>query len=408
MSLRSHRLLVAALLLGGCTPPPEEQKKVITLGAILDLTGDLADIGSEELDAAKLAVEEINAAGGVLGATLALDNRDPALDKDRAKAGAQALVDVGVPAILGSTASGVTLAVAEVTVPAGVVLISGASTSPLLTTVADDGLLFRTTPSDALQGRVLAQRARAKSLTRAATIYVPGAYGEGLSNAFRDAFVAAGGTLTSATAYTEAQQSYTDLLTTVFADNPEAVVLAGYPVDSAQIIKDYLLAFADRNTQWFFSDGLSDTGFVTLVGGSQFTFPHEGTAPARPQGERTSAFNAAFSARYGREPAAGFTGAVNIYDAVYLVALAMEAAGQAQGAAIKTRLADLSAPGGATFSPATFKDALAAVKAGQDINFEGASGSVDMDSAGDVVAPYDIWRVESSQITVVEAGVSPQ
>lgn len=401
-------LAAVALGLCACTEDTKQDKTTITLGGLLDTTGALSEIGSEEIKAVDLAVALVNDSGGVLDSELAFDNRDPALDPGRATQAATALVNAGVGAIVGSTASGITLAAAEVTVPGGVVLISGASTSPSITGYADNGLLWRTISSDALQGRVLAARARAKNFTRAATIYVPGAYGQGLSDTFETAFEAAGGTVTSANAYTEDQQSYAALLATVMADDPDAVVLIGYPVDAAQIVKDYLAAHAASGTFWFFTDGISGAEFITGVGASAFNgFSHEGTLPATPAGAEVDAFKAAFSARYGRPVNAGFTGAINVYDAVLVLALAMQAAGAADGASIKSKLAAVSTPPGTTYGPSQFAQALAAVKAGTEIDFQGASGQLDFDAAGDVGGTYDIWDVQNGALHTVASGLSP-
>jgi ABC-type branched-subunit amino acid transport system substrate-binding protein len=393
--------------LTACPPPENTPRGTITLGSLLDVTGDLAQIGSEELNAVKLAVEEINRADGVLDSDLKLENKDPALDVDVAKSAAQALVSAGAVAVIGSTASSITLAAASILAPARIVQVSAVSTSPAITTYSDDGYLFRTCPSDALQGKLLAQRAYAKGLRKAATIYVPGAYGEGLSASFRAAFEGLGGTVSSTNAYTEGQSSYAALLTTVYADSPDSVVLVAYPADGAQVVKDYLSAFSQRGTHWFFSDGLADAAFITLVGASSFTFQHEGSQPAVFTGATATAFAAAFQAKYGAAPSDGFTGVQNAYDAVYLVALAMAAAGKSDGVSIRDKMAAVSGPPGTKYTAAQFKEAVAAVKAGNDIDYDGASGPVDMDANGDVVGPYDVWKVSGGAFTYVERGVNP-
>ncbi|MBI5542279.1 MAG: ABC transporter substrate-binding protein, partial [Deltaproteobacteria bacterium] len=119
----------------------------IKLGAILSTTGSLATHGTDELEATQLAVEEINNAGGVLGSKLSLESRDDASDKTRAPTVAQELVALGVPAIIGASGTSVTQAMATVTIPAQIPTLSPGATSPALTSLQDDGFVFRTAPS---------------------------------------------------------------------------------------------------------------------------------------------------------------------------------------------------------------------------------------------------------------------
>src|SRR5437868_5866669 len=146
-----RKVAVWAVCLGvaGCGG---SSKSTITIGALLSQTGSLATIGQEELQAAQLAIDEINAGGGVLDGQLVLTNSDHGSDSTRTPAAATDLITNKKPiAILGGIASGSTVAASGVTIPAGVVLISGASTSPALTQIeSTSGLVFRTCPSDAL------------------------------------------------------------------------------------------------------------------------------------------------------------------------------------------------------------------------------------------------------------------
>src|SRR5690242_6479022 len=239
--MRKSAVWAVLLVVAGCGNGSGNGGGTITIGAMLSQTGSLATIGQEELQAAQLAVDEINAAGGVLGMNLALTNADDGSDKTRAPTAAMQLVGQKVPAILGALASGSTLAASDVTIGADTVLISGASTSPAISTLADNSTVWRTCPSDALQGHLLAERAKAKGFTSAAIIWIPGPYGQGLSDAFATNFTQMGGTVVFNQMYTEGQQSYMSMLTSVYASTPapDAVVLIAYPVDGAQIIKDY-------------------------------------------------------------------------------------------------------------------------------------------------------------------------
>lgn len=403
---RSVFAAVLGLLMSACSGGDGEGTTAGTLriGTLISTTGSVASAGIDSLEAATLAVDEINAAGGVLGRRLELINRDDGNSPARARTAAQALVGIPVPVVIGALGSEATLTSFDVTRDAQVVQITASSTAPDITTAPDNGYLFRTCPSDVLQARLIAQRAMAKGFRRVAVIHVPGAYGVGLASAFETSFTALGGTLVGRTEYVEGQTSYEELLNGVYTRNPEAILLVGYPVEASQIIRDYLSGFVIRGTFWFFSDALEDPEFVTAVGASGFTFAHEGTAPGATDSERYRAFQAAFRNKYGEESSLPTNS--NTYDAVYLVALAIEAAGQADGTAIRDHLTEVSR-GGTPYGPAEFRQAVEAIRAQQDIDFEGASGPVDLDANGDVVAPYHVWRISGGRLEVIEPSVSP-
>ena len=400
----------AALLLGvltsaGCDDEEEVPPPAITFGAIFSTTGDLASIGLQELQAATLAVNEINAAGGVLGKQLALSKYDDGTDPARAATAAEALKGEGVPVVFGAIGSSFTLAAAAVLSPAGIVGIAGASTSPAITGFEDNGFLFRTCPSDAFQSKLLASRARARGLSRIAVINLPGAYGQGLADAFKADFEAAGGEVVFSEAYTEGQASYSDLVGRAVAATPDGMLLAAYEIDGGQIVKDYSTGFLDPNLFWYFADAVANRDFVDTAGAGSFNFPHEGTVPGSPAGQRYDAFAASYSAAFGEAPTAGFY-QVNIYDAVYLAALATAKAGSPDATAIRDALPGVSA-GGTSYGPGEFAAAVAALAAGEDVNYEGASGSVDLDAAGDTTGLYDIWEIHDGVIVTTESGLAP-
>lgn len=369
------------------------------MGAVLSKTGSESFTGLENLQAITLAISEINAAGGVLGKQLKLTDVDDASTAAQAKAGAQTLADQGVPVIFGGVASAFSLEIATVANAAKITQLSASSTSVKLS-VKDD-FFFRTCGSDAVQSKTLAKRARSRTpaLSKVAVIYIDdGAYGPGLADDFEAEFVRLGGTITGKEPYTPERSSYADVLSNVFMGNPDGVMLVAYPTEGAQIIKDYLQAYPGRSTVWLFTDGVVDPTFIAGVGASEFTFPHEGTASSNAVGPRYDAFKAAFKARYAVDPAPGSFSA-NAYDGVYLVALAMTAAGASTGEAVKAHLPAVSA-GGTVFIAGQYQEAVAALKAGTDINFEGTSGNVDFDDFGNVSSAFDSWRVENGAVSV--------
>ena len=188
----------------------------LKIGILVPFTGDLSDFGPAFFDAAKLAAQEINAAGGVFGQDIELVDADTGTVEATGVESANTLIDVeGVSAIVGAASSGVTLPIAEsVTGPAGILMISPSSTSPALTLVADNDFLFRSTISDAAQGVVLAELAIELGFTSVCTFFVNTAYGEGLSDQFKETFESLGGTVPAAVPHEQEQTTYVSELQT--------------------------------------------------------------------------------------------------------------------------------------------------------------------------------------------------
>ena len=188
----------------------------LKIGILVPFTGDLSDFGPGFFDAAKLAAQEINAAGGVFGQDIVLVDADTGTIEATGIESANTLIDVeGVSAIVGAASSAVTLPIAEsVTGPAGILMISPSSTSPALTSVADNDFLFRSTISDAAQGVVLAELAIDLGFTSVCTFFVNTAYGEGLADQFKETFEALGGTVPAAVPHEQEQTSYVSELQT--------------------------------------------------------------------------------------------------------------------------------------------------------------------------------------------------
>jgi len=392
----------------GTTPTDQTPSTDITpavagplkIGYLLDFTGALASFGPEEENAVKLAVKHINDAGGVLGEPVELARADSGTDKDIGVAEATRLVDIEkVHAIVGSLASGVTLAVAEgVTGPKNILQISHASTSPALTAANDNDFLFRTPISDAAQGQVLAKLVEDLGYTTVCTMYVNNAYGLGLSENFATAFEAADGTVTDQVSHADqtAATTYVSELNQCVAGGPEALVAISYPVGQAQIYLKEALE-NDIIDTFVFVDGTRDDEMFTTLGWENFD-GMKGTSPgALPPSDFTTTFNDLYTAEYTSLYKVPFTR--EAYDAVMVIALAAEKAGSVDPTAIRDALRDVgNAPGTKVGSPPEgITAAFEAVRNGEDIDYDGASGSVEFDENGDVLlGAIDIWRVDAA------------
>lgn len=392
--------------------PAEEMPEMqpATIGAMVPLTGPLSEFGGNFQNAVELAQEELAAAGYEVNMQIG----DTETAAQAAVETARQLVEVeGVHALLGAASSGVSIAIAEsVTIPNEVPQISNASTSPLITNLpADEGndFLFRTTPSDALQGVVLADLALAEGYDSVSVLYVNNPYGQGLNDVFKENFEAKGGTV-PASVPIDAENpapTYTAELRQASEGDAQALIALAYTGQATIFMREALEG--DFFSDFLFVDGTQSQQIVEAVGAE----PLEGqcgTAPGSPDTPSLEIFNAAYENEYGQLPPLPFI--TNIYDGAVIAALAAFEA-QVQGeeltsVAVRDHLRSVAAPPGEQVTPGVegLTTALQLLRDGQDIDYEGAAGSQNFDENGDVVTPIAIWCYEDGQI-VTKQFVAP-
>ncbi|MEM8854803.1 MAG: ABC transporter substrate-binding protein [Pseudomonadota bacterium] len=368
----------------------------LKIGALLPLTGDLQAFGEANLNGVRLAEEQINEAGGVNGAPIQLVVADTQTSPVAGVDAAQKLVNVdGVHGIVGAMGSGVTIPVAtSVTSRAGVVTISPSATSPTITTLDDNGYLFRTAPSDAYQGAALANLVMGKGTKTVSIIYVNNDYGEGLANAFQTNYEKAGGSVAQSVAFEQGQPSYRGEVQRAAQGDSEALIVIAYP-ESGQVILTQALE-GGHFTNFIFTDGMKDPGLIELIG-ADFLDGAYGTMAAAAESPQLAAFVSAYQPRFG-DPLAYVDGA---YDAMMLIALAAQKAGSNDRTAIRDALREVSNPPGEEVGPGEFAKAVSLLKEGKDINYQGAAGSQDFDENGDVPGRIGEWRFSGDTIEEV-------
>jgi ABC-type branched-subunit amino acid transport system substrate-binding protein len=380
----------------------------LKVGTLLDLSGALQDWGPHHRNAVNLAFEQAAAAG--FAATLVHEDSETAAEP--AEAAARRLIEEeGVAVIIGSSSSGVVVPVAEsVTCPAGVLLISPGATSPFLTGLPQDrdrDLLFRTCPSDTLQGVVLAKLAASEYKT-ASILYVNNPYGQGLAQQFHRSFHRRGGTVFTMVPHgEEVAQTYVPDLRKAFArvyqtkpfrsGHSDVLCVFSYPEHAKVYVKEAIERFQAKH--FLFCDGSKSEALAEAVGADNLE-GQMGTAPAVAAGEGFARFGAAYGERFEELPTIPFV--ANAYDAAALVCLAAYAA-QAKGldvtaGSIRDHLRPVAGPPGAFVAPGQFDKAFDLLGQGKDINYEGASGPVDFDANGDVEAPIEVWRFSGGRI----------
>jgi branched-chain amino acid transport system substrate-binding protein len=367
------------------------------VGALIPLTGGLQAYGEGSLNGIRLAVKEINEAGGVLGGPLELVVGDTQTRAQPAIDAAMRLVSVdGVIGLLGALSSGNTIPVATtVAKPNQIPQISNASTAPAITTLDDDDFLFRTAPSDAYQGVVLANLVENSGIGSVAVLYVNNDYGVGLAEAFEENY---GGTVTSSAAFEPNKASYRGELQSIAGGEPEALLLIAYPDDGGLLILRQSLeeGFFDR---FVFTDGMKTAQLVDDIG-AEFMNGMFGTAAASVESEASARFAEAYEAEFGELPPLPYID--NAYDAAMIMALAIEQAGSADGTAIRDALREVANAPGEVVGPGDFAKAKELIAAGTAINYEGAAGSHDFDENGDVTGTFEHWAVMDGAITTVE------
>lgn len=386
----------------GC-PPPVTQDDAIVLGAVIPYTGSLGADGQGIENALTLALNQVNGAGGVLGKQLRLEVRDSGTDPAQAGTAAQALIDEGVTIIFGEDASGVTLAMSEVTTSQQVVQIAGSSTSAEITTVDDDGFLFRTVVSDAFQGAVLAQALVDDGIGTVSIIHTENVYGGGLADVIETGFEALGGQVLAKASSAEGLANDYDFqadLDVVFAGNPDAIVLIAYDTDAAGYLKAWN-ANGGFNGSWYMTDACKVDGLISNVGAAALEGVR-GTAPVFGGGAGATSFREAYQSTFNSDP--DLFGE-NFYDAALLASLAIAKAGAVDGPSVRDALPGVAGPAGEVFGVEQIAAALTAAAAGEDVDLDGASGPVDLDADGDVAGAVELWSVESGafvQLSVVQ------
>lgn len=385
----------------------------VPIGQVVAFTGSAAEYGNFYRDAVGLALMQVNEAakevfgGPIVSKHIAEDSNTlptPAIEA------ARKLVEAdGVPAIVAAWSSGVTVAVAtSVTIPSGVLQVGNGTTSPLVSVLPEDegaDLLFRTSPSDLLQGVVAADLAAGNVMedykfATAATIYINNPYGQGLSNAFADAFEKRGGKVLAQVAHPEeVQPTYRSQLSAALKDKPDLLFLPTYPAHTAAILKESRDIF--QFTSWQFTDANRSSEVLDAVGGAELA-GKLGTVPsADPESESYKSFVESYKAAFNHDRIPPFT--ETTYDAGMVIGLALAKAiadgitdaSEITGRVLADQLRPIANPPGERIiggSQAEITKALQMIRDGQDIDYVGAGGSVDFDQNGDVKTPVAIWK----------------
>ncbi|MEM9205516.1 MAG: ABC transporter substrate-binding protein [Pseudomonadota bacterium] len=392
--------LVAGVAVAALAAPLSAMADV-KIGFLGGFTGPIESLVPPIGDAAQLAAKHVNDQGGILGGTMEVVTGDTTCaDATAAANAADRLVNVeNVTAIVGALCSGATISSANnAGVPGNVVMISPASTSPALTALEDNDLVFRTAPSDAYQGEVLARLLNSKGVGDIAITYVNNDYGKGFADALEAAYSGLGGTVAANEAHEDGKADYRAELGSLSSSGATTLVV---------------LAYADGSGQTVVRQALEAGDFTTFVGGDGMvsdTLPENAgasidgmiaTRPGTPEVPGAEIY-AELATAGELDPTATF--GAQSYDAAFILALAIQKQGSADRDGLAAAVRDVASAPGEVILPGEWEKAVGLLAAGTDINYEGGSGSHEFDAAGDV--PGLIVEMTVTDGKFVEVGVA--
>lgn len=417
---RPIALCLLALFLGACeaqTGGGDAGAGALKIGSLLPSTGDLAPVGQPMIDAIPLMVKTVNGCGGVNGKPIELASEDDQTDPTAGNAAMNKLVLDKAVGVVGSFASSVSQAAVEIAKRNKVMLVSPGSTSPVFTGRAQKGdfkngelsYWARTAPPDTYQAQALAKLAQERGLKRVSTVVINNDYGVAFEKEFVQAFKKLGGTIINEknpTRYDPKAASFDTEARAAFGNKPDGVAAVLYAETGSLLLKSAYQQGLTKGVQVLLTDGVKSDDFAGQVGKtSEGKFIIEGAVGTVPgaDGKALTALTKLWEAEKKTPPPAYVPQA---WDAAALLALSAEAAKANTGEGIAGKIREVAnAPGEEVTDVCK---GLELLKAEKDINYQGASGNVDIDEAGDVVGVYDVWQVQGDGKLKITGKVQPK
>ncbi len=377
---------------GGGGAPKLIGDGTLKVGYVLPETGQLAFLGPPQIQGLKFAIKQINADGGVLGKRLPDPVAgDEAGDQAVAQQSADRVLAGGVQAVVGAAASGMTVSIIDKITGAKVVECSASNTAPTFTNYQDRGYYFRTAPSDALQGPVLADTVVSDGYSKVAVVARADDYGKGLADATAKSLREAGTTVALSNVYDPNSTNFGAVVQKVANARPDAVVVISFE-EGKQILKGLIEAgYGPAKVGVYGADGLRSEELPKLVDpkNPSVLAGMKGTAPA-------SAENAQFTAALKQfDPGLKeLQYAPQAYDCMTVIALAAEQAKTNNPAVFKNAMVGITRDGTKCSTFAACKELIAA---GTNIDYQGVSGPLNFIAAGEPgEATIEIYSYDKS------------
>lgn len=383
----------AALICGAAHAQTDEVK----IGVILGFTGPIESLTPHMAAGAELAMNEVSESGALLGGATVTSVRadSTCVDSSAATAAAERLVTSdGIDGILGADCSGVTGAVlSNVALPNGIVIISPSATSPGLSTVEDNGLFFRTSPSDARQGQVMTDIAMGRGIDTVAVTYTNNDYGKGLADSFQAAFEDAGGTVTLSSPHEDGKADYSAEIGALASAGGDALVVAGY-VDQGGAGMIQAALDTGAFDLFILPDGMVGEAlnekFGTDIEGSFGQAPGSDSEGAATFQEMATAADFDGSSAYAKES----------YDATALILLAMQAAGSKDSSDYKDFVFEVANAPGEKIMPGELAKGLEILANGGEVDYVGAT-AVELIEPGEASGVYREVEMKDGELTTV-------
>lgn len=388
-------LLATALACACATASAADNHKI---GVLLGYTGPIESLTPDMAGSAEMAMKEASESGLLLGgATLEPVRGDSTcVDSAAGTATAERLITSdNVVAIMGADCSGVTTAIANnAAIPNGVVMVSPSATSPALSTIDDKGLFFRTAPSDARQGELLADILMKRGMKSVAVTYTNNDYGKGLADSFSTIFEALGGKIEITAAHEDGKADYSAEVAALAASGAEHLAVFGYVDQGGKGIVQASID-TDAFSSFVFGDGMIGDSIVESIG-SDLNGAVVGTVSGSDSADAVN-FN-------DMAKAAGVTGdgpyRGESYDAAALIILAMQAGGSADRASIQANIMNVANAPGEEIGPGELGKALKILADGGEVNYQGAT-SIELDEVGETKGSYKELEVEGGKFKTI-------
>ncbi|MAW06612.1 MAG: branched-chain amino acid ABC transporter substrate-binding protein [Deltaproteobacteria bacterium] len=386
-----------ALFLVGALIIPTFAAADIKMGIILGFTGPIESLTPDMGNSAELAFKEVSDSGQLLGGQKVRVVRadSTCIDAAAATAAAERLITSDkVVGIMGADCSGVTTAIANnVAIPNGVTMVSPSATSPALTTIADNGYFFRTAPSDARQGQVLAQITMERGFNDVAVTFINNDYGKGLSDSFINAYKGLGGKVSAVVPHEADKADFSAEVAALNASGASILAVFGY-VDQGgnHIIQGSIDSGAFD--KFILADGMFGESLLKNIDGDlSGTF---GTVPGTDSKGAASFAKMATSA--GIKGGGPFTG--ESYDAAALLMLAMQSGGSTDRAALASNVLAVANTPGEKIMPGELGKALRILANGGAVDYVGAT-NVELTGVGEAAGSYKEFEVKGKVFSTV-------
>lgn len=383
---------------------------VLRVGTVLPQTGDLSALGPPMVEAVKLAVQEINEAGGVLGEDIVLVEGDSGTNESVASDAVDQHLRDNVDAIIGAASSRISLSIIDKVTGAEVVQCSPSNTGAAFTTYEDDdpGYYFRSAPPDNLQGPALAQVITQDGFSQVGIIALNDEYGQGFAGFLAEALEDAGATVVANVPYDPAGTEFSADVQQLADANPDAVALLGFPDTGSKILQEMIArGIGPDDIGVYGADGMQDAELGQKVDpeNPDVVEGFKGTAPSSQGSEE---FSEAFS-EFAPDTQTIFS--AHAYDCMNLLAMAAEQAGTDDPREFRELIVDLTKDGEVCEDFASCKEIM---DADGDPDYQGATGDLNFTPPGEPgEGDYEVWElevedgegsIETLEIITVESG----